>query len=202
MDRVRTRERIVAKSTEVILRDGYTHTTMDAIASALGMSKKTLYQVFPSKRDLLKAVLNSLQAQVESGMEALVYREGISFRDKWISVVEFTSRQYARFGQGFVDDLRSSDPETFQILDRFRAGLVQKCFTSIAEEGIKDGAFRSGIEPKFLSEIYLAIVRAILNPDSLERLDMAPDKAYREVVALLLDGISARSEVQFQRIAV
>ncbi len=190
MDRVRIREKIVTKSTEIILRDGYSKTTMDAIASALGMSKKTLYQVFPSKRDLLKSILAAWQKDVETGIEDAVFRHAGTFRDKWISVVEFTASQYGRFGTGFVEDLHKTDPETYQFLDRFRTGLVHKCFRVLVEEGIQSGAFRKEINPAFLSEVYLAIVQATLNPVTLERLETTPEKAYRDVVSLLLDGIS------------
>ncbi len=190
MDRVRIREKIVTKSTEIILRDGYSKTTMDAIASALGMSKKTLYQVFPSKRDLLKSILATWQKEVEAGIEDAVFRNKGPFRAKWVSVVEFTASQYGRFGAGFVEDLHKTDPETYQVLDRFRTGLVHKCFRVLAEEGIASGVFRKEIDPAFLSEVYLAIVQATLNPATLDRLNTTPEKAYRDVVSLLLDGIS------------
>ena len=190
MDRNRTREKIVAKATEEILHQGYSRTTMDAIATGLGMSKKTIYQLYPSKKDLLRAVLSTLQTEIEQGLEKEVFRPDLAFREKWLAVVEFTAHQYGRFGPGFVDDLRSSDPEIFQILDKFREDLVRRCFTSLAEEGIRTGSFRSDIDPKFLSSVYLAIVGAILNPIALQQLGMAPDQAYREVVRLLLDGIT------------
>jgi AcrR family transcriptional regulator len=163
---------------------------MDAIASALGMSKKTLYQVFPSKRDLLKSILATWQKEVEAGIEDAVFRNKGPFRAKWVSVVEFTASQYGRFGAGFVEDLHKTDPETYQVLDRFRTGLVHKCFRVLAEEGIASGVFRKEIDPAFLSEVYLAIVQATLNPATLDRLNTTPEKAYRDVVSLLLDGIS------------
>ena len=190
MDRNRTREKIVAKATEEILHQGYSRTTMDAIATGLGMSKKTIYQLYPSKKDLLRAVLSTLQTEIEQGLEKEVFRPDLAFREKWLAVVEYTAHQYGRFGPGFVDDLRSSDPEIFQILDKFREDLVRRCFTSLAEEGIRTGSFRSDIDPKFLSSVYLAIVGAILNPIAVQQLGMAPDQAYREVVRLLLDGIT------------
>lgn len=162
---------------------------MDAIASGLGMSKKTLYQLYPSKRDLLKSVLSGLQAEIEQGVAGIVFRDDVDFREKWYSVVEYNARQYERFGPGFIEDMRGLDPETFQILDKFRRGLAQRCFASLAEEGVREGVFRAGTDPKFLSEVYLAIVQAIVNPHTLERLGLTPDQAYREVVRLLLDGI-------------
>ncbi|MBT2398449.1 TetR/AcrR family transcriptional regulator [Streptomyces sp. ISL-100] len=42
---------------------------MDAIRSASGVSLKRLYQVFPSKDDLLEAVLRRRDADVRSGIE-------------------------------------------------------------------------------------------------------------------------------------
>lgn len=190
MDRIRTREKIVAKATEEILRQGYSRTTMDAIATGLGMSKKTIYQLYPSKKDLLRSVLSTLQSEIEQGLEPVVFRPDLAFREKWLAVVEYTAHQYGRLGPGFVDDLRSADPEIFQILDKFRGDLVQRCFSSLAEEGIREGAFRSDIDPRFLSAVYLAIVQAILNPVAVQELGLAPDQAYREVVKLILDGIT------------
>jgi len=192
LDRTRTREKIVAKATEEILRHGYSRTTMDAIASALGMSKKTIYQLYPSKKDLLRAVLSQLQEEIERGMELVVFRPDLAFRDKWLSFVEYTARQYGRFGPGFVEDLRSADPEIFAILDKFRSDLIQRCFAALADQGFREGAFRPDIDPRFLSAVYLSIVQAILNPHAVHRLGIAPDQAYREVVKLLLDGIGIR----------
>jgi AcrR family transcriptional regulator len=190
VDRIRTREKIVAKATEEILRQGYSRTTMDAIATRLGMSKKTIYQLYPSKKDLLRGVLSALQMEIEQGLEQIVFRPDLAFREKWLAVVEFTACQYGRFGPGFVDDLRTVDPEIFQILDKFRSDLVQRCFSSLAAEGVREGAFRADIDPRFLSAVYLAIVQAILNPVALQQLGMAPDHAYLEVVKLILDGIT------------
>jgi len=165
---------------------------MDAIATSLGMSKKTIYQLYPSKKDLLKSVLADLQSGIEREMEEIVFRTDLPFREKWIQAVECNVRQYSRFGPAFVDDLRDSDAEIFSLLDGFRTGLVRRCFAVLAKEGVGEGVFRTDIDPRFLSEVYLAIVQAILNPHTLVRLEMPPADAYREVVRLLLDGILAK----------
>ena len=48
---------ILEKSKELFLRNGFKTVGMDDIAQALHISKKTIYQHFPSKDDLVKAVL-------------------------------------------------------------------------------------------------------------------------------------------------
>jgi AcrR family transcriptional regulator len=51
------RQRILAIACELFLDVGYGGTTMDAVASRCGISKKTLYRLFPAKTDLFKAMV-------------------------------------------------------------------------------------------------------------------------------------------------
>ncbi|KRD95928.1 hypothetical protein ASE63_13045 [Bosea sp. Root381] len=51
------RRRIVAVACELFLDVGYGGTTMDAVAARCGVSKKTLYRLFPAKTDLFGAMI-------------------------------------------------------------------------------------------------------------------------------------------------
>src|SRR5258707_9095139 len=53
------RERIVSAARRHFLAHGFRGVTMDDLAAELGMSKKTLYAHFASKRELLAAVIDS-----------------------------------------------------------------------------------------------------------------------------------------------
>ncbi|MGI4747513.1 MAG: TetR/AcrR family transcriptional regulator [Janthinobacterium lividum] len=57
-DEVR-RTRLLDAAARIFLKNGYVTTTMAAVADAAGMSKKTLYQVFPSKLALFDALLKA-----------------------------------------------------------------------------------------------------------------------------------------------
>jgi AcrR family transcriptional regulator len=58
-----TRARILASAYDRFYREGYGRTTMDAIAEASGVTKRTLYQHFDSKDALLGAVLAEQNAR-------------------------------------------------------------------------------------------------------------------------------------------
>ena len=49
------REKIIEKSTEMFLIRGSKGLTMDTIAYEMGISKKTIYKYFNTKRELVKA---------------------------------------------------------------------------------------------------------------------------------------------------
>lgn len=53
-------DRVVAAATQVFLRYGYKRVTMAEIAEAARMSRPALYLVFPSKEDILTAVITKL----------------------------------------------------------------------------------------------------------------------------------------------
>lgn len=53
------RTRLLEAAARIFLENGYVATTMAAVAEAAGMSKKTLYQVFPSKLVLFDALLEA-----------------------------------------------------------------------------------------------------------------------------------------------
>ncbi len=51
------RQRIAAAACDLFLDLGYGATTMDAVAARCGVSKKTLYRLFPAKTDLFRAMI-------------------------------------------------------------------------------------------------------------------------------------------------
>ncbi len=189
MERSEARERIVRKAMEEILVKGYTKVTMDQISSALGMSKKTIYQLFPGKRELLRTMLNKLQKEIEEGVAARVDDKQMEFRERWRTVLEYIGMQYSRFGPGFVEDLHTAEPEIYESLNAFRMGIVKNHFARLAQEGTQLGVFRKDLDPRLLATVYMASVQAILNPASIQDLGMAPAQAYHEMVRLLFEGV-------------
>jgi len=51
------RRRIVGSARDLFLDAGYGGTTMDAVAARCGVSKRTLYRLFPAKTDLFRAMV-------------------------------------------------------------------------------------------------------------------------------------------------
>jgi AcrR family transcriptional regulator len=56
-------ERIIDAATEIFLRDGYGASSLEAVASAAGVSKRTLYARFAGKAALFQVVVSRLVAR-------------------------------------------------------------------------------------------------------------------------------------------
>lgn len=59
-DKTAKREAIILIAKDIFLREGYSATSMATIAAAVGGSKATLYNHFPSKEDLFTAVVSDI----------------------------------------------------------------------------------------------------------------------------------------------
>jgi AcrR family transcriptional regulator len=64
------RRQLIAAAADRFLHKGYHLTTMDDVARCAGMSKKTVYQVFSSKSELLDALLSDWFAPFTAPIEA------------------------------------------------------------------------------------------------------------------------------------
>lgn len=189
MDREQVRAKIVRKASEEILVRGYTRVTMDDIATGLGMSKKTLYRVFPGKREMLLAVLSEVTGEIERGLMAVANQADIGFTEKLRRVMEYVGVQYSRLGEGFLEDLRTSEPEVLRNLERFREDLVLRYFRQLIDEGVEKGAFRPDIDARVLAMLYIASIRQILNPRTMADLGGSPLRAYEAIFRLLFEGM-------------
>jgi AcrR family transcriptional regulator len=73
--KVRARADILAAANTLIARKGYANTTMREIADAANLSYQTLYNYFPSKAQIVQAMLTDV-AQVDDRLAAIIAGSG------------------------------------------------------------------------------------------------------------------------------
>jgi TetR/AcrR family transcriptional repressor of mexJK operon len=72
----RLRGRILATATQLFLAEGYGATSIEEVARAAGVSKRTLYSRFPDKAALFAAVLHSIVEGLRPRTEASISEDG------------------------------------------------------------------------------------------------------------------------------
>jgi len=75
------RESILDGALEVFKTEGYDKASMDRIAETAGASKRTVYNHFPGKEVLFKAVLNRLMDHV-TALKQIEYAPGLSLEEQ------------------------------------------------------------------------------------------------------------------------
>ena len=76
MKRGVTKEEIIHATQELIARNGIRAVRVDEIAQTLGISKRTLYEMFTDKNDLVSACLDAMSHQQQERIVACRKRRG------------------------------------------------------------------------------------------------------------------------------
>lgn len=161
---------------------------MDDLAEELGMSKKTLYASFPSKLDLLQAVLVDKFRSVEADLDR-VMSSSKDVLDALHQLLTCMQQHTEEIQPPFVRDIRREAPEIFQVVQKRRRKLIQHYFGKIFEDGRKAGIIRKDVSSRLMIEMLVGVTEAIMNPTKMAELGLTPASGYVNITKVILEGL-------------
>lgn len=128
---------------------GIRNVSIDAVCSELRMSKKTFYQYFNKKEELIEAVIAHAQ---EEHME----KTHKSIKDKnAIEVFIFMIKEIKKTAECspfmFWHDLKKYYPTLYNKYDQSKQELIKTAFEDNIMQGIKEGYYRDNLDIELLS---------------------------------------------------
>jgi AcrR family transcriptional regulator len=158
------REIIIEKSCELFLNLGFKSVTMDEIANALGISKKTLYKYFSNKTDLVTAVTNTMFEKISCGIDHVC---GIDLNpiDEIFAIKKLVMEHLKDEKSSPQYQLQKYYPKLFLSLKQKQFQIMQKCVIENLERGVKLGIYREDIDVDFISRIYFIGITGIKDND-------------------------------------
>lgn len=181
--------RILRQAREHFFTHGYCACTMDDLAAELGMSKKTLYVHFPSKEELMRAVIMQLCAEIRADAEALLANRQLSFAEKLRGFAEGMVQRLALLNPRTLRDLQRFAPELYALTCEMRQKNIPYVFGRFIEEGKLGGKIRDDVDVVFASEFYLQAMQGLLQPATLDRLGLAPRDIPARAIDLFFSGL-------------
>jgi AcrR family transcriptional regulator len=158
------KERILMKSNELFNRYGIRSVSMDDIAAQLGMSKKTLYQYYADKDELVNAVFDiMLNTNRTQCMECSKKGEN-AIHEIFLSF-DIMQDLLATMNPSVLFDMEKYHPSAFKKFQEFRNNFLYKLIKTNMERGIKEELYRPEIDIDILSRYRLHSVLLSMNPD-------------------------------------
>ena len=182
-------QRIVVAARNHFFAHGFRSVTMDDLADELGMSKKTLYAAFPSKLDLLRAVLLEKFRHVEADLDQVMAAVSTDVLGALHQLLACMQRHAGEIQPPFVRDIRREAPEVFKTVEDQRRKIIQRYFGRIFEEGRRAGIIRKDIPTRLMIEMLVGVTEAIMNPPKMAELGLTPQTGYISVVTVMLEGL-------------
>ncbi len=147
----------------ILLKNGMKATTMDSVASALSMSKRTLYEIFDSKKDMILRAIDYWQKQRRKTIEN-IFSSSKTVMEALVRTFTYHKKLMAEVNVDFFFDMDEYVPEVRELYDNHGDLWIDKLMYAI-NLGIEQGVFRQEINYPFM----LRMMRVQM--ESLRRMD-------------------------------
>lgn len=154
------KEDIVKRALNDFMQYGFKTFTMDDLANKMGMSKKTLYEHFPSKQDLVDACLDYALEMSCTNVTTFVFVQGEG------SVIENVYRNQKKVQEVFninsdrpIWELQKYYPKTYERMEGEFAKTDALFIDKLLEKGWQEGLFRKDINVNFYKVFYTSVQR-------------------------------------------
>lgn len=193
------REKILDFALEKFFKEGFYKTSMDAIASELRMSKKTIYKHFPSKEDIINATVNKFTSIVSEKIENIISAKDDSL-SKAFHLFDTMGSVAMKLSDSWVKDLQIHMPELWHKIDEFRTKRANAVLGSIIKQGQQEGMIIDK-PSELIIHLFVSSIRSIVNPDFLFYQKFSYKEAFNHTFEILFNGIlTAKGKKQFDKI--
>lgn len=163
--------------------------TMDDVAKACHMSKKTLYLIFNDKEELFLAMVDYLFDGIKESEKKVLEDESLSTLEKIRKILGVMPEGYKEIDFVQLYSLKEKYPTIYsKVEERLETGWE----TSIAliEQGIKEGVIRD-IPVPLVKMMVEASLEQFFQRDILVRNKLSYSESLATVVNIIVDGIKA-----------
>jgi len=182
-------QRVVATARRSFLSQGFRRVTMDELADELGMSKKTMYGLFPSKTALVEAVILDKFRGAEADLRRITASGRGDVPGALRRLVAAVQTHTQEIQAPFVRDIQRDAPHLFEVVERKRRELIRRHFGKLLNEGRRARVIRQDIPLPLVMEILLGTVRAVMNPPKLIELGLTPEQGYSAIMSVIFEGL-------------
>ena len=179
------RERIVVAAMEAFRSKGIKSITMDDIAAALGISKRTLYEVFSDKESLLKECILKAQEDRDKYLQQ-VYEESHNVLEVILAVFQKSIEMFHRTNKRFFEDIKKY-PRVYEMM-RARQDSDSEKTMSFFKVGVDQGIFRSDVNFAIVNMLVREQFDVLLNTDICNEYPFI--EVYESIMFTYIRGIS------------
>lgn len=158
------KERIKQKADELFRQYGIKSVTMDEISSRLGVSKKTLYQYFADKHELVDEVVVDLIRYNQNCCNKNKAKANNAVHEL-ILAMEMVQQMFRDMNPGILHDIERNHPATFQKFLLHKYEFLLQVIKENIERGKKEELYRSDINTEVIARIRLETMMLPFNQE-------------------------------------
>lgn len=183
-----TRSRIIEEAAVMFRTYGIRAVTMDMLANQMGISKRTIYENFRDKDELLSGVLKWMAVMQREMIEKILV-ESENVVEAIFKMMERIMEHFSKMSPAFQMDIKKLHLDITRNLEETDALPYLKNNEIIIERGIREGIFRKDIDVRIINRCMLEVTKMSTDRDIFPPEDFASREVVRNVYINYLRGL-------------
>lgn len=184
------RQEIIDKVRVLYQQYGIRSVTMDDVVREVGISKKTLYQYFTDKTELVSIVLECESAEkIKEHKESL---EGASNAiEQMLGFFDFQMKTIKDFNPSMIYDLKKYYPEVHRKFRERKRTRIYDSVLSNLKQGKAEGLYREELDEEIIARLNLMRVEAFTNTEIFKPEEILTREFFTETFTYHMYGIAS-----------
>jgi AcrR family transcriptional regulator len=189
-------EKIIQQVSQLYLKYGIKSVTMDDVARELGVSKKTLYEHFDDKEDLVKKFI---RYNIENIEQKFVDATSKKFNaiDTLIEISRMITSFLGEFNPSISYDLQKYYPGIWKMIIDYKKESVFVNVKENLQKGMNEGLYREDLIPDIIAKIYVSRIEASMDFNFKSATDITPSTLYVELLKYHVRGIASTKGINY-----
>jgi len=182
-------DRLLSESLRLFKKNGIRSVSMDDISKELGMSKKTIYQYFANKTELVEKVLNHL---LEKDRIPCLEQDTADMNaiDVLLAVSRNVSIQLKDMNPINAYELQKYYPAIYrEFIIRKRDHVFEQVKRNF-EQGISEGIYRNDLDIDLVARLYIQKLVDVHDPEFLSSVNFGFEKVFQVMFDNHIRGIA------------
>jgi AcrR family transcriptional regulator len=189
---------ILEKVGEMYLKFGIKSVTMDDVAAEFGISKKTLYQFFNDKKDLVEQVINYFLNKSTLDFTNNAANNAI---DQVMVMRNHVAQILKQFNNTLEFDLKRTYPSLYEKVRVVKRKRIYEYTVKNINKGIENGLFRAELDAEFIAKIQVGRMLYTLNPENeiFDVSEMASIQLFDQVLDYHMHAICTEKGLKYYK---
>ncbi|MEM6629957.1 MAG: TetR/AcrR family transcriptional regulator [Bacteroidota bacterium] len=158
-----TRNRILTHATNLFLKYGIKTVSLDRLVRDLGISKKTLYQLFANKSLLVQEVCQNIVNEEEGICDGII-EVSENAVDELVKYMQHSIHQFQRISPKMIYEVRKYYPDGWKIFERHSSEYGVLKVEENLIRGISEGLYRPEINVNIVSRMRVNSINTEFDP--------------------------------------
>lgn len=170
LHKMTTEEKVLKGAEELFFKYGIRSVTMDDIAKHLGMSKKTIYQYYKEKDEIIHKLMMAHIKQDECTFAECSERAS-NIVEEVFNMMTNINEIFSKVNPQLFYELQKYYPKTWKLFKDFKEEFILGMVEKSLVKGIKEGHVRPDVNVKILSRLRMEQIELAMDPTAFP-----PDK--------------------------